>query len=259
MRNCKIAIIVLSVLVIFQGVFIFVLLKPKKTTKPQPAAIKVKAKIAIVLDDWGYNLNSLPVLDQIKYPLTMSVLPNLAYSKAISQELHRRGFEVILHLPTEPFEKFRLEQNTILTTMDEKAVLNILDLDLENVPYVKGVSNHMGSKVTSDIKTLGFVFDELKKKNLYFLDSFVSAKSVASGLAVDKRILFAKRDVFLDNEADRAYIVQQLRELKAKARLRGRAIGIGHDRKLTLEVLREQMPEIEKEGFSFVFVSELVK
>ncbi len=259
LSNYKIAVVILSILLIFQWVFIFILLKPKKVVKAPPARIKTKARIAIVIDDWGYNLNSLPILDQIKYPLTMSVLPNLAYSKAISQELHNRGFEVILHLPTEPFEKFRLEKNTILTSMDEITIKNILKLDLDNVPYVKGASNHMGSKLTSDIKALGFVFQELKKRNLYFLDSFVSSKSIASTLAANEHISFASRDVFLDNKADYGYILQQLQELKNKAKIHGKAIGIGHDHKLTLEVLRDIMPEIEKEGFRFVFVSELVK
>jgi polysaccharide deacetylase 2 family uncharacterized protein YibQ len=39
----------------------------------------------------------------------------------------------------------------------------------------------------------------------------------------------------------------------------GQAIGIGHDRKITLEVLKEVMPSIEKEGYKFVFVSELIR
>ncbi|MFH1397912.1 MAG: divergent polysaccharide deacetylase family protein [Candidatus Omnitrophota bacterium] len=259
LRNYKIAVVILSTLLIIQGVFIFVLLKPKKAVKAPPTIIKTKPQIAIVLDDWGYNLNGLPVLDQIKYPLTMSVLPNLAYSKTISLELHNRGFEIILHLPTEPLEKIRLEENTILTTMDEMTIKNILNLDLENTPYVKGVSNHMGSKLTSDIKSLRFVFKELKKRNLFFLDSLVSSRSIASTLAANEHISFAKRDVFLDNKADYNYIKQQLQELKNIAKARGKAIGIGHDHKLTLEVLRDVMPEIEREGFKFVFVSELVK
>jgi polysaccharide deacetylase 2 family uncharacterized protein YibQ len=40
---------------------------------------------------------------------------------------------------------------------------------------------------------------------------------------------------------------------------KGWAIGIGHDRRNTLEVLKEEMPKLEKEGYKFVYVSELVK
>ncbi|MBU2221728.1 MAG: divergent polysaccharide deacetylase family protein, partial [Candidatus Omnitrophica bacterium] len=202
LRNYKIAVIILSLLITLQGVVIFIILRPKRTAIAPKPLEQIKAKIAIVIDDWGYNLNNLHILDQIKYPMTMSVLPNLTYSKTISEELRRRGFEVILHLPTEPFEKYKLEENTILTTMDETTIKNILAFDLDNVPHVKGVSNHMGSKLTSDIRALGFVFKELKKRDLYFLDSFSSSSSVASKLADEEHIPFARRDVFLDNKAD---------------------------------------------------------
>jgi polysaccharide deacetylase 2 family uncharacterized protein YibQ len=44
-----------------------------------------------------------------------------------------------------------------------------------------------------------------------------------------------------------------------RARIHGQAIGIGHNQKITLEVLKEAMPELEKEGYKFVYVSDLVK
>jgi polysaccharide deacetylase 2 family uncharacterized protein YibQ len=254
----KIAICVLALIIIAQWVFI-ITIRPKKAPPKIPIAVKVKAKIAIVIDDWGYNLNNLHILDRIKYPLTHSVLPNLSYSARVANELHRRGFQIILHLPMEPHEKYRLEKNTIMTTMDEPAIKNIVEQDLNSIVYAKGVSNHMGSAATEDGRTMGIVFKELKKRRLYFLDSFVSSKSVCSELAAKIGLGFAERDVFLDNKEEPGYIRQQLYKLKLKAKMYGKAIGIGHDRKITLEVLEETMPELEKEGYKFVFASELVK
>lgn len=260
-KGYKIAIFILSAIIVFQWVF---MLKraPKKEAIVKPAvkkAIAVKGKIAIVLDDWGYNSNNLPVLEDIKAHLTLSVLPNLSYSREVAEELHARGFEIILHLPMEPRENFRLEKNTISTSMDEATIRNILTQDLVNVPYVRGVSNHMGSKATSDIKTMTIVLSELKKRHLYFLDSFVSPQTVCAALAKEIGIPFIKRDVFLDNQSNRAYIKGQINQLKARANRVGYAVGIGHDRRLTLEVLREAIPQLEKEGYRFVFVSDLVK
>ena len=94
---------------------------------------------------------------------------------------------------------------------------------------------------------------------MYFLDSFVSEDSVCQGLAQKMQIRFAKRDVFIDNQLDINHIKERLYELKLKAATTGEAIGIGHDRKVTLEALKEAMPELEKEGYKFVFVSDLVK
>jgi polysaccharide deacetylase 2 family uncharacterized protein YibQ len=254
-QGYKIAVVVLSLVIILQWLFIFVT-RPKKVPK---IPLAVKGKIAIVIDDWGYNLNNLLLLSQIRYPLTMSVLPNLSYSRAVTGEFKKLGFEIILHLPMEPHEKYRLEQRTIMTSMNEQEIAGILKSDLAAVPYASGVSNHMGSKASEDSRTMAAIFKELKNRKLYFLDSLVSGRSICTDLARKMDLAFAKRDVFLDNQEDPVYIKRQIYKLKVKATVYGQAIGIGHDRKITLEVLKEALPELEKEGYKLVFVSELVK
>jgi len=254
----KIIIITLSALVIIEGVAVIWLLLPR-AKKPAVVTIAPKGKIAIVIDDWGYHKNTLELVNQIKYPLTAAVLPNLTYSSVIANELHGMGFEIILHLPMEPFEKYRLEKNTLLSSMDEAAITKITGEALASVGFCRGVSNHMGSKLTSDSKAMAVIFKELKKRKLYFLDSLVVSGSVCAGLAGKMNLKFSKRDIFLDNIEEPAYIRAQIHKLKTKAKFSGQAIGIGHDRKITLEVLKEAMPELAKEGYTFVFVSDLVK
>ncbi len=117
----------------------------------------------------------------------------------------------------------------------------------------------MGSKATENIRVTGIIFKELKRRRLYFLDGFVSAESICWDAANKMRLGFAKRDVFLDNKQDAGYISGQIDKLKRRAGVYGQAIGIGHYQKITLEVLKEEMPKLEKEGYKFVFVSELVK
>jgi len=250
--------LVLSLVVIIETILLIYLWisRPRKIIK-MPAI--TRGKIAIVIDDWGYNLDNLYLADEIKYPFTVSILPRLDYSKAVALELHKRGFQVILHLPMEPHEKFRLEKNTIMTFMDEQEIIKIIAQDLADIHYAQGVSNHMGSKATEDLRTMSIVLNELKRRNIFFLDSFVSPKTVCAALAAKLHAGFARRDVFLDNREDPEYIKGQIFKLKRKAQMYGQAIGIGHDRKITLEVLKETMPELEKEGYKFVFVSELVK
>jgi polysaccharide deacetylase 2 family uncharacterized protein YibQ len=262
MKKNQIYLIIIAVLAITVIVETTIMLKPRTAQvkkKPKAVAAAVKGKIAIVLDDWGYNLNYLYIAEQIPYPMTMSVLPSLRYSKAAAEELHKRGFEIIMHLPMEPQEKYRLEKNTILTSMDARSIRGIIDSDLSTLFYCKGASNHMGSLATQDVKTMSLIMEELAKKQLYFLDSFVTSDSVAQAIAKDKHVLFARRDVFLDNESEYSYIRQQFNKLKPLAIRNGYAIGIGHARKVTLETLKELIPQMEKEGFKFVFVSDLIK
>lgn len=266
-KKYKTAVFVLALLAFIEALCIaYLLMRPAKAKKmpvpPAPAGqVKPAAKglIAIVIDDWGYNLNNLAALERIKVPLTAAVLPNLPYSAEISRELHSRGVEIILHLPMEPRQEQSLEEDTVRTSMDEVQIRRILSRDLGNLSFAKGVSNHMGSKATEDARTMSAVFGELKDRGLYFFDSLVSARSVCPALARRAGIRFAKRDIFLDNQQDHAYIRGQFEKLKARARLNGKAIGIGHDRSITLEVLQELIPQLQKEGYRFVFVSDLAR
>jgi polysaccharide deacetylase 2 family uncharacterized protein YibQ len=264
--NFKTATWILSGLVILQALIIFLL----ATSRPQPkkalpkkalpkAVVPLKGKIAIVLDDFGYNLNNLALLKTIREPLTVSVLPNLGYSQVVAEKLNASGFEVILHLPLEPKEKYSLEKDTILTSMKEEKIKGIISQALKSIPFVRGVSNHMGSKATEDEKTMNIILSELKRRRLYFLDSLVTGASVGRSVSRKIGLGFARRDIFLDNEKDADYIKQQLDKLKARAERLGQAIGIGHDRKLTIEVLKEVIPKFKKLGFKFVYVSDLVR
>ncbi|RKY32278.1 MAG: hypothetical protein DRP74_02900 [Candidatus Omnitrophota bacterium] len=256
----KLAILILSVIVLFQAVLILGK-RHEGTIEPEPdSPAAIKGKIAVVVDDWGYNLKNLNLLKEIQYPLSVAVLPGLAYSKLISENLHAEGFEVILHLPMQPreSEKIRLEKNTIMVDMDENRIKDIIELDLKSVPSARGVSNHMGSKATADMVTMERVFQQLKERKLFFLDSFVAGKTACRKLAKKLNLPFAQRDIFLDNELRQEYIEGQLEKLKRKAGLKGEAIGICHAHKVTLMALKKTMPEIEKQGYKFVFVSELV-
>ncbi|MDD5561413.1 MAG: divergent polysaccharide deacetylase family protein [Candidatus Omnitrophica bacterium] len=250
--------VIISVLILSFLVFVAVILTAVHK-RILPKAALIKGKIAIVIDDWGYNLSNLKDAGEIKQPLTCAVLPNLNNSALVARKLNSFGFEIILHLPMEPKEKYRLEKNTITTTMDALRIRSILDQDLASVLFAKGISNHMGSRITENSRVSALIISEVKRRKLYFLDSFVTAKSVCSLLAAKMKVRFAKRDIFLDNRDDPAYIKAQIFKLRDLAKKKGQAIGIGHDRRNTLAVLKEVIPQMVKDGYKFVFVSEIAK
>lgn len=240
-----------------------ILYKIKFLKKKHPYSAKFKstgAKIAIVLDDFGYNINNIEALFEVKSPLTISILPNLPYSRRIAGEAQQRNFEVILHLPLEPYrEELSLEKGTIMVDMPPQRVSDLLTTAIASIPGLKGASNHMGSRATEDRDFMKSLFRELKKRDLYFLDNLVTDKSVCGEMAHEVGLLTATRSVFLDNESDESYIEKQVlytAQLSAKT---GWAIGIGHDRPHTIKILTKVIPELEKAGFEFVYVSALVK
>ena len=257
-KKKDVLILILAIAVIFEAVLILRLL-PKKE---KPAAVLPhKDKIAIVIDDWGYNKKNINFIKEINIPITLSILPQLNYSRKIAEIARKNNQEVIIHLPLEPHSdrNVGLEKGVILTNMKKEEINKIFKKAFESVPYSKGVSNHMGSKATEDKGLMKILFKQFKKSNLYFLDSLVTANSICQGLAGKMKVKFAKRDIFLDNELNVDYIKNQLRLLVAKAKKNGSAIGIGHDRTLTLKVIKDFAAEIKKENIEFVFLSDLIK
>ena len=116
----------------------------------------------------------------------------------------------------------------------------------------------MGSKATANERVMRLVLSELKDRNLLFLDSRTTASSVAYQLAVDMDIRAINRDLFID-EIDEAQTIQgKLWELAATAAQSGQAIGVGHNRRETLIALLAALPQLEKRGFRFVPVSQLL-
>lgn len=229
-------------------------LKQKAEEKP-----KAVASVAIVIDDWGYNKAELDELFQIKSPLTLAILPNLKNSADIAKISRMKGYEVILHLPLEPQnEKLRKEKTTIYTDMGKKEIIETFENNLSSVPFAKGISNHMGSKATEDKRVMEIIFSRLKKKNLFFLDSLVTEQSLGRELTEEKKVRFAKRSVFLDNELNPEYINNQFLELIEIAKKRGAAIGICHDKEVTLKTIKANIDKFKGQGIEFVYLSQLV-
>ena len=229
---------------------------------PGPAAPQhKKIRVAIVLDDFGYNYNNVEAVFGIGRPVTFSILPHLEHSQAIAERITQKGYEAILHVPLEPQENERSvkpERNTIMVRMNEQQIIDILSGDIENLKSVRGVSNHQGSRATEDKPLMRVIMAQLKKRDLFFLDSLVTHTSICRQAAKEMGVRFRRRDIFLDNEEGFEYIKGQMQQLIRRAKRSGSAVGIGHDRAKTVEALSLLMPEAEKQGVQFVFLSELM-
>ncbi len=257
----------------FPGMSLYrlVLIQPRATAAPIPSEVstappapmafpKGKGKIAIVLDDWGYSLRQVPFLKTIRAPLTVAVLPGLPHSAEVARIANESGHEVILHMPMEAQDpNAPREAGTLLTSMSKEQVIDQLRRSLETVPFVKGISNHQGSKATIHRPLMEVILGEVRRRRLYFLDSLVTDDSLCGEVAKGLRIPFARRSVFLDNEKSPAAIRERFIELAKVAAKEGQAIGIGHDRPGTLQVLEETIPALVQAGYQLVPASELAK
>ena len=107
------------------------------------------------------------------------------------------------------------------------------------VPYAVGLNNHMGSRFTRSREGVRVVLEELRKRNLFMLDSLTHPRSVFYEEAQRMNIPAYRRNVFLDHVVSRQAILASLRRAEETALLTGRAVAIGHPHPETLTVLKE--------------------
>jgi len=147
----------------------------------------------------------------------------------------------------------------IHSQMSTDEIIKSLEENLEEIPYVHGINTHMGSKITPSVDLMSVILTFIREKDLFFIDSRTTPRSVAFDLAQKMGIPSAYRHVFLDNEIDEESISRQLLKLFQKARDEGSAIGICHPTPETLRVLKNNLHLMAEYDVQLVHVSQIVK
>ncbi len=218
-------------------------------------------RIAIVIDDLGGEDQIAQELLQWNLPITFSILPFTPHAKSLASEAHQRGKEIILHLPMEPhgYPKTRPGKGVLLHDMNKEKLRRQLMEDIEAVPYIQGVSNHMGSRLMEDPGTLKIILTELKKRDLFFLDSRTTPQTMGLQTARSLGVKSGERSVFLDHSQGEEAVKQSLERLTQVALSTGKAIGIGHPHTATIKSLKEMIPKIQEKGIEIVPLSALLE
>jgi polysaccharide deacetylase 2 family uncharacterized protein YibQ len=215
-------------------------------------------RLAIIIDDLGYDRESAETLFQIPVPLTISVLPHLPLSSIVAEEGLRRGYQVLLHMPVESSAGEKAESIELRVGMTPEEAVQVLQGMLNTVPQAIGVNNHQGSLGTSDPVLMNAIMPALHERGLFFVDSRTTPTSIALASAQRAGVPAASRNVFLDDNQDTAAIHRQLELAVRDAKQHGQAIAIGHPHPATLQVLQEYLPKIQGEGVEIVFASQVV-
>lgn len=218
-------------------------------------------KIAIIIDDLGHKYNAGVEAINLDIPLAVAVLPFTPYGKKLAELAHENNQDVMLHLPMQPGSAMHLmTENTLSVQMMQTDFQVLVAKALDDIPHVIGVNNHMGSLFTQLPDQMQWLMQSIKTKSghIFFIDSFTSKLSIAYQVAHNNKVSTARRDVFLDRELNAEHMQSQIATIKRTAKANGYAIAIGHPFPETLALLKKSIPELRKQGFEFVKVSELL-
>jgi polysaccharide deacetylase 2 family uncharacterized protein YibQ len=218
-------------------------------------------QVAIIIDDIGYDLGPVRELLKVDADITFAILPLCSHSREAAEMLHEAHKETLLHLPMEPnsYPKEKPGNGTLFTDMNSEELIFQLEKDLASVPYVSGVNNHMGSKFMADEDKLILIFNKLKKKKMFFIDSRTTANTKAFAAAEKVNMQMASRKVFLDNDRDYNEIYKKLLEVTQNSSDVSPVIIIGHPYPETIRAIKDASRVLREKGILIVPVSKLIK
>ena len=230
--------------------------------KPPPVAVPLdgRPRVAIIIDDIGYDRQLLRRFLALDIPLTFSVLPQSPFYKSSVKAIRNRGREFMLHQPMQPVEYPEVDPGpgALLSAMSPDDLIAQLNRNLDALPGVRGVNNHMGSRLTADSTRMYQVFSVLKERRLYFVDSRSTVATVCRPSARMFRVPFAERDIFLDHFQEAGFIRKQFKALVNEANKHGQAVAIGHPYPVTIDIFEEVLPTL-KQQVTLVSASEIVR
>ena len=225
--------------------------------KPTPI---MRGVIGIVIDDFGYRNDEISDgFLELDARLTYAIIPGHRYSTSFGEKAVESGHEVIVHMPMENTGKtYGEEEFVLMTAMDNETIQRRLNNAIEEIPTAIGMNNHQGSKASADQNIMSNVAKVMKERGLFFLDSRTTIETIGETTMEVFGVPTARRNIFLDNEDDEEKIEKQLMKLVKRSEEVGSAIGIGHVKPKTLNVLSDQIPKLKKKGYKFEFVSNML-
>jgi polysaccharide deacetylase 2 family uncharacterized protein YibQ len=217
-------------------------------------------RIAIIIDDLGYELAAGHRAVNLPGPVACAVLPLTPRARELAHAAYTAGKEVLLHLPLQSeIDDTEPEPGAIRLDTTREQFSTIFAASFDSVPFAIGVNSHRGSLLTQHPGHMGWLMEEINARgDLLFVDSYTTHRSVALRLARENGIPSVRRDVFLDDDLNDESIAREFERLKRLAKARGLAIGIGHPHPETLAFLERELPGLRDQGFELVSISEYV-
>jgi len=217
------------------------------------------AYISIIIDDIGYSKKRGRRAVQLPGAITCSVLPYARHSKSLARLANIAGKEVMLHLPMENVRDHNIGPDGLTAKLSKVEFIRNLDKALGDIPFVRGVNNHMGSYLTQQPEQMAWLMDEMIKRDIFFIDSRTTPLSVATRVARQMSVDESSRDIFLDNTRNVFEIDRSFGHLIRIAKKTGSAIAIGHPYTSTLDYLEMVIPLLDGIGIKLVSASELIE
>ena len=218
------------------------------------------AKVAIVVGGMGISQTTTErALKILPSDITLGFAPQGNSLSRWAQSARRKGHEILLQIPMEPFDYPRVDpgRGTLIVDAAPDANLKVLHESMGRLTNYAGVMNYLGARFSTVPEALAPVMADIGERGLLYLDDSTSARSLAGKFALQSRAGYAGADMVLDGVQDKNEILKSLDRLEATARAKGTAIGVATGFDVTIDAVAEWVGEAQKRGIEIVGVSAL--
>jgi len=233
------------------------------TSPRKPVRNKELAKMAIIIDDFGFSdKNLVREFLQMNVDITISIIPGHEYSTWTAEEAQKQGKEVIIHMPmaSQRQDLDNGELNFLLSdSLGEAKIRERVEKAMTEIPDAVGMNNHMGSVATASPDVVLPLIRVLKEKELYFIDSLTSPLSIMYENCIVQEVPTGRRRIFLDNDPATEKILKQFRKAIKIAKKSGSVIVTGHTYAGTLEAIHHLQATGEFDEILICPASEIVE
>lgn len=220
-----------------------------------------RVKIALVISGLGISARATQAaLDGLPPAVTLAFAPYAGDAQRWVGEARRRGHEVLLEVPMEPYDFPDSDPgpHTLRPSVGENGNIERLTWSLSRFTGYSGITNLLGGRFLANGQALEPVMTYLARRGLLFYDSGSNDRSAAAGVAQETGAPYVQSAVTVDSIQSGMEIDQKLSELETRARAAGTAAGTGFLYPVTIERVAQWTKGLEGRGFVLVPASAIV-
>jgi len=220
-----------------------------------------RPRIAIVLTDMGVSRRATDTaVARLPGAVTLAFQAELDGLQAMIDQARADGHEVLLSVPMEPMG-YPLNDpgpGTLLTSLSDERNVERLEKAMGSAMGYVGLTSTTGTLFTTRAENLRPILQQVQRRGLLFVDSWLVTASQATRLATELSLPRALADVQIDRVASPIGIDAQLAELERLAKINGVAVGFAQPLPVTIERLAEWAATLRDRGVVLAPVSAVV-
>ncbi|MFH1759563.1 MAG: divergent polysaccharide deacetylase family protein, partial [bacterium] len=216
-----------------------------------------KVMLSLVFLNLGKEINSaVNSLLACKIPLTFGIIPGQTYSSEICGKAIKNGHEVIMQIPMEskiyPYKSGG--HFTIMLHHNEEQIRVLINSMQYNIKGHSGFACYRGSRLFDDSGIIKNILAAIDSKKYYYLDNTLYDPPIIKQIADSLQLPCIVLENALGENPEKA-----LNNCAAWAEKTGSAVLSAELNTRHLDFIRQSIPRMEKAGFKWVSVSQILK